>query len=240
MQRHSPVVVSAVTVTVQTVATVVIAAHLATARTTAAAEQPRCPAGTFVNASGVECGGLHPLHAGNASAQLCEEACCAQSESSCITWQWTPVPTKDQTERCWAGSCRGPAIAVRVVTFSFLCPLPGEKYGTFIARCNALIEKVSSFRGAAGAVAGVPTRLRARRQRPLRRQDRALLRLRVLGMRTLATRGPSRTATTAAAASTSRASTRRTHCRWHTTTTRMPPSFSTAYITCSCRPTFPA
>eukprot|EP01052_Picozoa_sp_SAG31_P078372 SAG31_NODE_37870_length_300_cov_1.537313_1_plen_89_part_10 len=34
---------------------------------------------------------------------------------------------------------------VRVVTFSFLCPL-SEKYGTFIARCNALIEKVSSFR----------------------------------------------------------------------------------------------
>eukprot|EP01052_Picozoa_sp_SAG31_P070663 SAG31_NODE_29530_length_393_cov_2.479592_1_plen_76_part_01 len=32
---------------------------------------------------------------------------------------------------------------VRVVTFSFLCPLL-EKYGTFIARCNALIEKVSS------------------------------------------------------------------------------------------------
>eukprot|EP01052_Picozoa_sp_SAG31_P006144 SAG31_NODE_279_length_18600_cov_21.254527_18_plen_236_part_00 len=28
------------------------------------------------------------------------------------------------------------------VTFSFLCPL-SEKYGTFIARCNALIEKVS-------------------------------------------------------------------------------------------------
>eukprot|EP01052_Picozoa_sp_SAG31_P023749 SAG31_NODE_1978_length_6749_cov_5.971579_4_plen_354_part_00 len=35
---------------------------------------------------------------------------------------------------------------VRVVTFSFLCPLL-EKYGTFIVRCNALIEKVSSFRG---------------------------------------------------------------------------------------------
>eukprot|EP01052_Picozoa_sp_SAG31_P013315 SAG31_NODE_799_length_12017_cov_5.478436_1_plen_164_part_00 len=35
--------------------------------------------------------------------------------------------------------------AVRGVTFSFLCPLL-EKYGTFIARCNALIEKVSSFR----------------------------------------------------------------------------------------------
>eukprot|EP01052_Picozoa_sp_SAG31_P010166 SAG31_NODE_548_length_14222_cov_10.926574_4_plen_87_part_00 len=34
---------------------------------------------------------------------------------------------------------------VRVVTFSFLCPLL-EKYGTFIARCNALIEKVASFR----------------------------------------------------------------------------------------------
>eukprot|EP01052_Picozoa_sp_SAG31_P012502 SAG31_NODE_733_length_12491_cov_7.073112_7_plen_194_part_00 len=32
------------------------------------------------------------------------------------------------------------------VTFSFLCQLL-EKYGTFIARCNALIEKVSSFRG---------------------------------------------------------------------------------------------
>eukprot|EP01052_Picozoa_sp_SAG31_P050220 SAG31_NODE_11363_length_1038_cov_3.144835_1_plen_167_part_00 len=31
------------------------------------------------------------------------------------------------------------------VTFSFLRPLL-EKYGTFIARCNALIEKVSSFR----------------------------------------------------------------------------------------------
>eukprot|EP01052_Picozoa_sp_SAG31_P018546 SAG31_NODE_1318_length_8823_cov_3.108780_2_plen_221_part_00 len=36
------------------------------------------------------------------------------------------------------------AMQVRAVTFSFLCPLL-EKYGTFIARCNALIEKVSSF-----------------------------------------------------------------------------------------------
>eukprot|EP01052_Picozoa_sp_SAG31_P047318 SAG31_NODE_9423_length_1278_cov_4.667515_1_plen_91_part_10 len=35
---------------------------------------------------------------------------------------------------------------VRVVTFSFLCPLL-EKCGTFIARCNALIEKVSTFKG---------------------------------------------------------------------------------------------
>eukprot|EP01052_Picozoa_sp_SAG31_P028316 SAG31_NODE_2723_length_5187_cov_7.411164_4_plen_180_part_00 len=45
------------------------------------------------------------------------------------------------------GELAGPAtwMAVRVVTFSFLCPLL-EKYGTFIARCNALIEKVSSFR----------------------------------------------------------------------------------------------
>eukprot|EP01052_Picozoa_sp_SAG31_P046968 SAG31_NODE_9196_length_1317_cov_1.844007_1_plen_306_part_10 len=40
---------------------------------------------------------------------------------------------------------RRPAWTVRVVTFSFLCPLL-EKYGAFIARCNALIEKVSSFR----------------------------------------------------------------------------------------------
>eukprot|EP01052_Picozoa_sp_SAG31_P047052 SAG31_NODE_9252_length_1308_cov_1.358974_2_plen_244_part_00 len=36
-------------------------------------------------------------------------------------------------------------LLVRVVTFSFLCQL-SEKCGTFIARCNALIEKVSSFR----------------------------------------------------------------------------------------------
>eukprot|EP01052_Picozoa_sp_SAG31_P022548 SAG31_NODE_1797_length_7244_cov_8.328621_6_plen_266_part_00 len=42
---------------------------------------------------------------------------------------------------CWRCS----RSTVRVVTFSFLCPLL-EKYGTFIARCNALIEKVSSFR----------------------------------------------------------------------------------------------
>eukprot|EP01052_Picozoa_sp_SAG31_P005548 SAG31_NODE_245_length_19224_cov_10.210614_2_plen_154_part_00 len=34
------------------------------------------------------------------------------------------------------------AVQVRAVTFSLLCPLL-EKYGTFIARCNALIEKVS-------------------------------------------------------------------------------------------------
>eukprot|EP01052_Picozoa_sp_SAG31_P006624 SAG31_NODE_306_length_17979_cov_7.825447_11_plen_257_part_00 len=34
------------------------------------------------------------------------------------------------------------AVTVRAVTFSFLCPLL-EKCGTFIARCNALIEKVS-------------------------------------------------------------------------------------------------
>eukprot|EP01052_Picozoa_sp_SAG31_P003287 SAG31_NODE_125_length_23649_cov_7.156202_5_plen_558_part_00 len=44
----------------------------------------------------------------------------------------------------WLGSAALREI-VRVVTFSFLCPLL-EKYGTFIARCNALIEKVSSFR----------------------------------------------------------------------------------------------
>eukprot|EP01052_Picozoa_sp_SAG31_P047221 SAG31_NODE_9357_length_1290_cov_1.521411_1_plen_241_part_01 len=43
------------------------------------------------------------------------------------------------------------ARTVRVVTFSFLCPLL-EKYGTFIARCNALIEKVSSFRVSTGIV----------------------------------------------------------------------------------------
>eukprot|EP01052_Picozoa_sp_SAG31_P014653 SAG31_NODE_918_length_11020_cov_14.801392_11_plen_151_part_00 len=46
-------------------------------------------------------------------------------------------------------------VKVRAVTFSFLCPL-SEKYGTFIARCNALIEKVStcvvqSHRAAVGA-----------------------------------------------------------------------------------------
>eukprot|EP01052_Picozoa_sp_SAG31_P011346 SAG31_NODE_640_length_13322_cov_4.396703_5_plen_243_part_00 len=40
---------------------------------------------------------------------------------------------------------------LRVVTFSFLCPLL-EKYGTFIARCNALIEKVSSFSAEKGAL----------------------------------------------------------------------------------------
>eukprot|EP01052_Picozoa_sp_SAG31_P019284 SAG31_NODE_1400_length_8499_cov_2.809762_3_plen_180_part_00 len=44
---------------------------------------------------------------------------------------------------------------VSVVTFSFLCSL-SEKYGTFIVRCNALIEKVSpcrqtSFAGLTGA-----------------------------------------------------------------------------------------
>eukprot|EP01052_Picozoa_sp_SAG31_P046867 SAG31_NODE_9137_length_1328_cov_1.371847_2_plen_181_part_01 len=44
----------------------------------------------------------------------------------------------------------GPGEAVRVVTFSFLCPLL-EKYGTFIARCNALIEKVSPCVGGAGS-----------------------------------------------------------------------------------------
>ena len=40
---------------------------------------------------------------------------------------------------------------VRGVTFSFLCPLL-EKYGTFIARCNALIEKVSPCIGNADAL----------------------------------------------------------------------------------------
>eukprot|EP01052_Picozoa_sp_SAG31_P047750 SAG31_NODE_9696_length_1232_cov_1.719544_1_plen_86_part_00 len=43
----------------------------------------------------------------------------------------------------------GRRVAVRVVTFSFLCPLL-EKYGTFIARCYALIEKVSSFSPSSG------------------------------------------------------------------------------------------
>eukprot|EP01052_Picozoa_sp_SAG31_P009175 SAG31_NODE_477_length_15150_cov_13.611772_11_plen_434_part_00 len=44
-----------------------------------------------------------------------------------------------------SGILGGDSDYVRVVTFSFLCQL-FEKYGTFIARCNALIEKVSSFR----------------------------------------------------------------------------------------------
>eukprot|EP01052_Picozoa_sp_SAG31_P062437 SAG31_NODE_21418_length_543_cov_0.984479_1_plen_71_part_10 len=35
-------------------------------------------------------------------------------------------------------------VQVRAVAFSFLCPLL-EKCGTFIARCNALIEKVSTM-----------------------------------------------------------------------------------------------
>eukprot|EP01052_Picozoa_sp_SAG31_P040198 SAG31_NODE_5765_length_2336_cov_21.434063_1_plen_170_part_10 len=39
---------------------------------------------------------------------------------------------------------------VRAVTFSFLCQLL-EKYGTFIARCNALIAEVSSCIGCSQA-----------------------------------------------------------------------------------------
>eukprot|EP01052_Picozoa_sp_SAG31_P022208 SAG31_NODE_1755_length_7344_cov_7.207039_6_plen_235_part_00 len=48
-------------------------------------------------------------------------------------------------------ACANVSSAVRVVTFSFLCPL-FEKYGTFIERCNALIEKVSSFRARFAAI----------------------------------------------------------------------------------------
>eukprot|EP01052_Picozoa_sp_SAG31_P021051 SAG31_NODE_1609_length_7753_cov_12.390253_5_plen_171_part_00 len=61
---------------------------------------------------------------------------------------------------------------VRVVTFSFLCPLL-EKYGTFIARCNALIEKVSSCRqtccslGGSGAMTNDTTRTPRARSKPL-------------------------------------------------------------------------
>eukprot|EP01052_Picozoa_sp_SAG31_P034191 SAG31_NODE_3959_length_3718_cov_1.526389_2_plen_318_part_00 len=44
---------------------------------------------------------------------------------------------------------------VSAVTFSFLCPLL-EKYGTFIARCNALIEKVSPFRVSKSSVLDNP------------------------------------------------------------------------------------
>eukprot|EP01052_Picozoa_sp_SAG31_P020759 SAG31_NODE_1575_length_7841_cov_3.083958_4_plen_79_part_00 len=61
----------------------------------------------------------------------CEQLCASADE--CIGFTLNP------------SAAEGGNPAVRAVTFSFLCPL-SEKYGTFIARCSALIEKVSSFR----------------------------------------------------------------------------------------------
>ena len=66
--------------------------------------------------------------------------CCARGRQDFVLRCLLPR-LRWQFGGCWS--------AVRVVTFfSFLCPLL-EKYGTFIARCNALIEKVPSFRALA-------------------------------------------------------------------------------------------
>eukprot|EP01052_Picozoa_sp_SAG31_P028215 SAG31_NODE_2704_length_5215_cov_11.187647_4_plen_217_part_00 len=53
---------------------------------------------------------------------------------------------------------------VRAVPFSFLYPL-SEKYGTFIARCNALIEKVSALSDYARTGGTSPAFRRARARR---------------------------------------------------------------------------
>jgi len=51
-----------------------------------------------------QCNGLHATHAGDASKDACQQACC--DTPGCGTWQWTPLGTAD--EGCWTGvSCGG-------------------------------------------------------------------------------------------------------------------------------------
>ena len=60
-----------------------------------------CAPGTFRNASHVTCEGLKPFLAGNASAALCQNACCA--DPACVTWQW--IDASHPASSCWGGVC---------------------------------------------------------------------------------------------------------------------------------------
>eukprot|EP01052_Picozoa_sp_SAG31_P059879 SAG31_NODE_19122_length_611_cov_1.724609_1_plen_138_part_00 len=76
--------------------------------------------------------------------------CCASSRAAKDWFKFelklkTIRPSRRRSALLWTSRPSAARYSVRVVTFSFLCPLL-EKDGTFIARCNALIEKVSSFR----------------------------------------------------------------------------------------------
>ena len=73
-----------------------------------------CPA----NKSNVQCGGLKNDKAGDASAELCAAACCADLASNCHEWYWRPLldnrtSTADASVAggCWRGKCVVPPTA---------------------------------------------------------------------------------------------------------------------------------
>ena len=73
-----------------------------------------CPA----NKSGVQCGGLKNDKTGDASAERCAAACCADSASACKEWYWRPqlnigngsVSDPAVAGGCWRGVCVVPPI----------------------------------------------------------------------------------------------------------------------------------
>lgn len=63
-----------------------------------------CDSSTFpLNRTGVECEGLTANHSGDASAEDCQKACCANPK--CMTWQYNPSyhPSGYPQEPCWNG-----------------------------------------------------------------------------------------------------------------------------------------
>ena len=78
-----------------------------------AASAAMCPA----NKSGVQCGGLKSDKTGDASAERCAAACCADSASACKEWYWRPpnigngsVSDPAVAGGCWRGVCVVPPI----------------------------------------------------------------------------------------------------------------------------------
>jgi hypothetical protein len=75
-----------------------------------AAAAATCPA----NKSNVQCGGLKNDKAGDASAELCGAACCADSASACREWYWRPLLAGQGDAAvaggCWRGVCVVPPI----------------------------------------------------------------------------------------------------------------------------------
>ena len=63
-----------------------------------------CPAGTFVNASHVQCDGLSKRSAQDAAD--CQNECCDDPE--CLVWQFEDPNV--QGGGCWAGQCNKPPV----------------------------------------------------------------------------------------------------------------------------------
>ena len=64
----------------------------------------KCEYNTSAPHSGSQCLGLEALHAGDASAAACADACCAQQLP---TWQWSSKKdAKGDVPGCWCGACQ--------------------------------------------------------------------------------------------------------------------------------------